>query len=239
MPKVNYCKSCHCEAPLVEICPYCGKKLTKTNVRIVFESTNRPVSDWFCWSAYLRILLPVWAVVLVLPIVLEFAQKGVNGVARLFQDGFLILALGLLIFFLLLILILLILQGEEIISYIIDKDGLQERCFLYHPKKINITSRFVSDETVWNLSESEEQQPLEGMILVRRTIIPWEKIRKVNCWKMGSIFLVYRPKFWRILTIHCPEGEYQEAEEYIRSKLKSKPKAVVLPESKTAQKGKR
>ena len=71
MAVTAYCKKCNREVEPGDICPRCGTKLPKTAVHAAWVVERRPVTDWMCWNAVMRWLLPAGLAVLLIGSVLE------------------------------------------------------------------------------------------------------------------------------------------------------------------------
>ena len=83
MAITSYCKKCGQDVPRGEVCPQCGAKLPKTSARVVWSISHRPVLDWMCWNAALRIMAPAAGAVLVMILLLEGLVGGWSGGERL------------------------------------------------------------------------------------------------------------------------------------------------------------
>lgn len=235
MPMVNYCQKCKTETPLGESCPHCGNRLSKTNERLSFGVTRRPVADWFEWNRLLRVGLPVLGVVFLTAVLGEWAAAGSEGVTRLFRRGFAETMLALLAGLLLLILLLLWLQGREKVHYLLDKDGVKAYVYVKDASPLRLYARLLAPEGVRRLAEDPNALP--GLTLVRRTLLPWGELRRARIWREGSVLLFFRPACWQALAVACPVSDLNQAESYIRAKMKRNKKARVFPLEKRVKKG--
>ena len=239
VPLVNYCKKCRAETPIGESCPYCGGKLSQTGEMISFGMVRKVSKEWFAWNNLLRILLPVWLLMLVIVIVSEMAVSGAEGAAALLEQGLLRTMALLLLAALGVIGLLLRLQGVESVHVVLDKQGVHVRTYIHQHNTIGLYARFATPLTVERLMETDDRPELEGLMLVRRITLPWNDVRRVKIWREGSTILFFRPAFWQVAAIRCPYAELPEAEAYLRKKLKRVKKAKVQPQDPTEKKKKR
>ena len=229
MPLVNYCRKCQAETPVGETCSYCGGKLAKTGEQLSFGMAVTPVRDWFNWNNLLRVALPVLGLVFVCTLLAEWAAAGPAGAAALLKQGFFWKMMGLLALVLLVCLTLLCLQGTEKVHYVLDKQGVHIRVYLPEDAgALRLYARFVTPQQVQALED--DRPPLEGLTLVRRVTLPWETVCRVKIWREGAMLLFYRPGFWQAAALHCPLEDLEQAEDYIRKKLKRFPKARISPQ---------
>ncbi|MEG2481280.1 MAG: hypothetical protein RSB06_04565 [Clostridia bacterium] len=228
MPFVNYCRKCKTETPLGESCPYCGGKLPKTGEQISFGIVRKPVQNWFAWNQILRVVIPVLLLVLVIVVTAEAVAGGTAGVVRLFSQGFFWTLLGIFGAVLLLCLLLLCLQGTERVHYVFDKQGVHACTYVRSATDMALFARFLTLNSVQKLNE-EIHQPLEGLTLIRRISLPWAEVRRVRVWREGFTLLFFRPSLWQVLAVCCPMAELEEAEAFVRNKLKRNQKVKVQP----------
>jgi len=229
MPLVNYCRKCKAETPLGESCPYCGGKLAQTGEQISFGLLRRPEKEWFAWNNLLRIALPVWVLVLVFVVAAEGAAAGTDGVIALLTGGFLRTMLGLLAAAIAAIWLLLKAQGVESVHVVLDKQGVQVRTYVQDGNMLALYARFLSESAVEKLVQEDERPVLEGLTLVKRISLPWNSISRVRIWREGSTILFFRPSFWQAAAVRMPISELEQAEEYVRKKMKRNKKAKVQP----------
>lgn len=234
MPYANYCRKCRAETPEGEFCPYCGKALPKTGRRLSFGVARTPLKDWFSWNELLRIALPMLAIILLTVLLSELVLGGVQGLMALLARGFVFHMLWMLGIVLLLIFLLLLMQGGEKVHYVLDKDGVSAFTYLAPGNALSMYVRFVTGEQADALARSDDALP--GLRLVKRVVIPWEKIRRVRIWHEAQTILFYRPGWWQILAVTCPMEEMEQAESLIRQKMKRVKGAKVQPVEKKARK---
>lgn len=229
MPLVNYCRKCKAETPLGETCPYCGGKLAQTGEQISFGLLRRPERDWFAWNNLLRVALPALLLVFVIVVAAEGAAAGAQGVTALLTGGFLHTMLVMLAVLLAAIWLVFRLQGAESVHVVLDRQGVQVRAYVQQGNALSLYARFLSEQTVEKLAAEDERPALEGLTLVRRIVLPWNEIRRVRIWREGSAILFFRPAFWQAAAVHVPVNELEEAEAYVRKKMKRNRKAKVQP----------
>ncbi len=229
MPWMNYCKKCKAEVSLGDMCPYCGGKLTKTGERLSFMMLRVPVRDWFAWNQWLRAALPALGLVAAITLITEAFASGSQGIQALFLQGFFWLLVWALGGMLVVMLIVLALQGPENVLFTLDKDGAHAQTYLSKPTDLRLFARFLSREAAGALQQEEQAQA--GMTLVRRMDLPWQEIRRVQCWRENRQILFFRPSWWQVLVITCPPGEYEQAEAFVRKKLARNKKVRVLPKA--------
>ncbi len=231
MPLVNYCKKCKAETPLGESCPYCGGRLTQTGEQISFGLMRRPVREWFAWNNLLRIVLPVWTLVFVIVVAAEGAVTGAEGVVALLTGGFLRTMLSLLAAALLVIWLALKMQGMESVHVVLDKQGVQVRTYVQEGNAMALYARFLNEQAAEKLAQEDERPQLQGLVLVRRVTLPWNTISRVRIWREGCTILFFRPSIWQAAAVQTPVNELEEAEAFVRKKMKRNKKAKVLPKA--------
>ncbi len=231
MPLVNYCKKCKAETPLGESCPYCGGKLSQTGEQISFGLMRRPVREWFAWNNLLRIVLPVWALVFVIVVAAEGAVTGAEGVVALLTGGFLRTMLSLLAAALLVIWLALKMQGMESVHVVLDKQGVQVRTYVQEGNAMALYARFLNEQAAEKLAQEDERPQLQGLVLVRCVTLPWNTISRVRIWREGCTILFFRPSIWQAAAVQTPVNELEEAEAFVRKKMKRNKKAKVLPKA--------
>ena len=87
----------------------------------------------------------------------------------------------------------------------------------------------MTEQSAEKLAAQDERPELQGLTLVRRISLPWNEIRRVRFWREESTILFFRPAFWQAAAVHMPVNELQQAEEYVRKKMKRNKKAKILP----------
>ncbi|MBE5778746.1 MAG: hypothetical protein E7331_05350 [Clostridiales bacterium] len=236
MPYANYCRKCKTETPPGESCPYCGGKLTKTGQRLSFGVTRTPLTDWFCWNEYLRLGLPVIVTIFLISVITELISGGIPALSRLFAGGFTLSILMMVAGLLLLIFLLLFLQGPEKVHYILTKDCVRALTYLEPEAVLPMYARFVTTQQAQALETTDDVLP--GYRLIRQAELPWNSLSRVRLWREGGVMLFYRPGWWQALSVNVPMEEWEEAEAFVRSKLKRQ-KAKVLPEERKKKRRKK
>lgn len=224
---VNYCKKCQQEVPAGAMCPHCGGKLPKTGERLSFWVRRVPVRDWFAWNNWLRVVLPVLGLVMATTVLLEGAIGGSHGIQTLFSEGFMGTLLGVLAGMLLVMLVLLWAQGEEVVVYYFDKNGVHAHTYGKEGLGIELYARFTTKAAAEALAK--ELPAFSGFRALRRTVIPWTDIRRVQFWREKQQVLFYRPSWWQALVVTCPPAEAEEVEAYIRKKLARSKGVTISP----------
>ena len=135
---------------------------------------------------------------------------------------------------------LLFCQGREKVHYILDKDGVS--AYTYVSEEVNdlaLYARFLTPSQAETLQEDEHALP--GLKLVRRVILPWERMKRVKIWREGQTLLFFDPAYWQVLAVSCPVQEFPEAESWVRTKMKRFKTVRVLPteKGKTGKKAKK
>lgn len=218
MAYVSYCVKCKSEIPVGEICPNCGKKLTKASERLSFGVVRRPVTDWFSWNAILRVALPAVLIALASVVVLELIAGGGAGLIALLAGGFPWLALGALAATGLIGLIALLCQGEESVHYFLDKTGANCCIYLKKPTRLKLVARLISPSALKN-SDKEQENIVPGLTLISTAHIDWRDVRKARFWRENGRILLYKPRVWLYMPLQAYGEDYAQAEDMIRKKL--------------------
>jgi len=121
------------------------------------------------------------------------------------------------------------LQGMESVHVVLDKQGVQVRTYVQEGNDMALYARFLSEQAIDKLAAEDERPALEGLTLVRRISLPWSEIRRVRIWREGSTILFFRPTFWQAASVRVPVNELEEAEGFVRKKMKRNKKAKVQP----------
>jgi hypothetical protein len=219
MPLVNYCKKCKAEVPDAGVCLRCGGKLTKAGQRLSFTVERNPVRDWFAWNAMLRVVVPVFALVLLSTVAAEALTEGAAGVRAVFIQGFfwtLLTAFGAVALFTLLILLL---QGRETSRYALDGKGAHAVTCLRSPKPFRLYARLLGLQAVGTLREEAPEACGDGLTPVKRADLAWADARRAQFWSETHTILLYHPKWWQAMRLSCGESEYATVEAYVRGKV--------------------
>jgi hypothetical protein len=234
MPLTQFCKKCKADVRPGDLCPRCGTRLPKTAERLVITVTRYPVRDWFAWNAMLRILLPVLGLVLLVTLGVEGWARGAAGVQAVFMQGFFWSLMGLLGVTLCVTFGLFFLQGPEQVRYILDARGAHAIVFIPANRPLRVYARLLTPQAALALQEDAGETPPEGMLLVRKTDVAWNAVRRVRFWPETGTVLFFRPNYWQALTLRCDQAAYAEAEAFVRKRLARNRKA--LGEQTTRQK---
>ncbi len=217
MPMVNYCKKCKAEVPAGERCSRCGNKLTKTGERLSIHYQRVPVSDWFCWNAMLRVVVPVITLVLGTVVLAEALTEGEAGVINALTHGFLdaaLCAFGALLF---VTLILLLLQGPEEVRCTLSTQGATLNDYVCKPSTLKLYARLTSPAAIQTQTAKDELEG--GLFCAGHTELRWAEIRRAQYWPETFTILLYRPRYWEAMCIRCDPNSYDETVSFVKGKL--------------------
>ena len=110
--------------------------------------------------------------------------------------------------------LILLFQGKEVIQTILDHQGIHTYVFITKPTKLKWRLRLQSPkkkEGQWQLADCVEEKHLL-----------WKDIKGLTLWQDKWKILLYHPRFWVALPIHCTPFHYEEELIYIHEKLKKK-----------------
>ena len=219
------CKKCNREVKPGDICPICGTKLPKSAIHAAWVVERKPVADWMCWNAILRWLLPAGTVVLALALLLEGVSGGTEAVEKLFLGSFPVTLLLLLGVLLLLVLAALLLQGRELVDYIVDSRGVHATRYLPDPTPLKLLLRLKSPGMMRQVDPAAQPPVLR----LDEQNLPWRAVSRVQLWPEKCYILFYAPTWWLRIPVQCTPFSWEDALFYVRDKL-GKKKAVDLPE---------
>ena len=219
------CKKCNREVTPGDICPICGTKLAKSATHAAWVLERKPVADWMCWNAILRWLLPASAVVLALALLLEGFSGGTEAVEKLFLGSFPLTLLILLGTLLILVSAGLLLQGRELMDYVVDNRGVHVTRYLPDPTPLKLLLRLKSPGMM-RQADPEAQTPI---LRLGEQDLPWRAVSRVQLWPEKCYILFYAPAWWLRIPVRCTPFSWEDALFYVRDKL-GKKKAVNLPE---------
>ena len=219
------CKKCNREVTPGDICPICGTKLAKSATHAAWVLERKPVADWMCWNAILRWLLPASAVVLALALLLEGFSGGTEAVEKLFLGSFPLTLLILLGTLLILVSAALLLQGRELMDYVVDNRGVHVTRYLPDPTPLKLLLRLKSPGMM-RQADPEAQTPI---LRLGEQDLPWRAVSRVQLWPEKCYILFYAPAWWLRIPVRCTPFSWEDALFYVRDKL-GKKKAVNLPE---------
>ena len=213
MALTAYCKKCNREVPPGDICPYCGTKLAKSATHAAWVLERRPAADWMCWNAVMRWLVPAGFAVLVLALVLEGLSGGAAAVERLFRGSF-PLTLGILLLgILLVVLAALLLQGRELMDYVIDSRGIHVTRYLPEPTAVKLIARLKSPGL---LAQADPENPV---LALETRDLAWKDVARVQLWPEKCYILFYAPAWWLRIPTICTPFSWDDTIGFAREKL--------------------
>ena len=219
----NYCKKCKAEVPAGEACSRCGTKLTKTGERLSWTRTRVPVRDWFSWNAMLRVVVPVIVIILTATILIESIANGTAGIQAIFVQGFFWVLMSVLGLLILATFVLLLLQGSEVVRYVLDAKAAHAYTCLREPKPLQTYTRLLTMQTLEELRRTETEPQTHGLTCIRQSEVAWANVKHVTCWPETHTILLYRPRWWQVICIRCSVDQYAEVEEYVKKRLARNP----------------
>lgn len=219
-----YCRKCKMDVPASSVCPRCGTALPPSSQRSAFCVDHRPVADWMCWNSVMRIVLPVFFLVIVLVPLLEGLSGGTHAVETLLSGSFLLTMLELLAALMLLVLILLLFQGNDVLDIVVDSRGVHVRTFLPEPTFFKLLARFQSP----SLAGTDDMPQVQSLDL------SWSQVRRVQLWPEKNLVLFYSPVWWMRVSIPCTPFTYPDVLHLVREKL-GKKKQVIKPGELTVE----
>lgn len=234
-----YCKKCRQDVPMGETCPLCGGKLAKSAARVAWCVEHTPVEDWLCWNAAARIMLPAYAVVLAMILLLEGLSGGGAAVQRLLQGG-LMLSMGLLVLLSAFVLLLVLhLQGDDLLDCVVDSRGVHVQQYLMEPTPLKLLLRLRSPGL---MAQADASGPTP-LVLIGQKELAWKDIARVQLWPEKSLILLYAPTWWMRLALYCTPFTWEDALAYMRDKVGRKknlllPRELVAPPKPKAAKSK-
>ena len=218
------CKKCNREVTPGDICPVCGTKLGKNAAHAAWVTERKPVLDWMCWNAVLRWLLPAGLAVLLSALALEWMAGGVEAVEKLFLGSFPVTLLILLGILLVLVLAALLLQGRELMDYVVDSRGVHVTRYLPDPTPLRLLMRLKSPGLMRQVDPGAETPVLR----LDSQDLPWREVSRVQLWPEKCYILFYAPVWWLRIPVRCTPFSWDDALSFVREKL-GKKKAVDLP----------
>ena len=228
MPIRNYCKKCRTEVNPGEVCPNCGAKLNKAGEGLRWNDERTPVSDWFSWNAFLRVIVPVIALIMLSVLVFEGLTEGAAGIQRVLAQDFFAVLLFVLGLMVLATMALLCLMGRESVRCVLDARGAHAFILLRNARPVQLRLRMLTPQTLESLKDNAPIAIADGYTLVKRTDIAWTDIQRMRCWPETRTLLFYRPRWWLALAMHCDEAVYADALEWTEKKL-GRRKGVLKP----------
>ena len=138
----SYCKRCKTESA-GDVCRGCGRRATAAAQRDVWSVASVPIADGRIWRAALYTLLAVTALLFLMIFGLETLLSGSTKTAQMWNSAlpsciFALLPVGLALTF-----IDLMLQGREVIVFILDPQGAHLQTW-HAPSKLKSWARLQS-----------------------------------------------------------------------------------------------
>ena len=169
-------------------------------------------------NAVLRWLFPAGLAVLILALALEGLSGGPEAVERLFRSDFLLTLAGMIGLLLLLVFLALLLQGKELMDYVVDSRGIHVTRYLPRPTALRLILRFKSPRMMSQISP-EEASPI---LRLEERSLPWREVSRVQLWPEKCYLLFYAPAWWLRIPVRCTPFSWEDALFYVREKLGKK-----------------
>lgn len=225
MALTAYCRKCGREVDPDEVCPYCGTKLGKTAIHAAWVLERRPVADWMCWNSVMRVMLPVGLAVLLLVFLLELLSGGTGALERLFLSGFPVTLLILLCSAVLAVFLVLLLQGKDLMDYVVDSRGVHITRYLPDPTPLKLLLRLRSPAMMNSIDQNSGDAPV---LALETREIAWKDVARVQLWPEKCYVLFYSPAWLLRCAVRCTPFTWEDTMDYIMEKL-GKKKKVKLP----------
>ena len=225
MAITSYCKKCGQDVPRGDVCPQCGARLPKTSARVVWSLEHRPVRDWMCWNAALRIMAPAAAAVLLLILLLEALAGGWQAAERLLEQGLLLTWATLSTAALAVLWLVLLAQGADVVDCVVDSKGVHVTTYLENPTTLSLLARLRSPA----LMREAVAGPAGSMVQMQTREVSWREISRVQLWPDKAMILFYAPAWWMRLALPCSAFQYASVLEFMRDKV-GRRKDLLLPD---------
>ncbi len=178
-----------------------------------------PFLDWLCWNACMRLLLPVFFLIILLVPLSEYLSGGGPALEALLTGRFFPTVLGLFVLSVIAAALFLILQGPDVLDCSADSSGIHVACYLPRPTVVKLLARFRSPD----LEAGDD-----GMVLISRRDLPWSSVRRVQLWPGRTTVLLHERGAFASLAVPCTPFSYESLLGMIRSRL-GKNQAVRMP----------
>ena len=122
---------------------------------------------------------------------------------------------------------------------VLDKQGVHLRIYIAQGNDLGLYARLMTQQSADRLALSDDRPALPGLTLVKHVFLPWDQIRRVRIWREGGTLLFYRPSLWQAAAVRCPGGQLNEAEAFVRKKMKRFKKVRILSSISDKKKKKR
>ena len=122
-------------------------------------------------------------------------------------------------------LLALLLQGKELMDYVVDSRGVHVTRYLPDPTPLKLMTRLKSP-TLMRQMDPEAETPI---LRLDSQELSWRNVARVQLWPEKCYILFYAPAWWLRVPVRCTPYSWNDALFYVRDKL-GKKKAVDLPE---------
>jgi len=212
----SYCRKCKMESP-GDICQGCGRRAAAGSQRDVWSVASVPLADGRIWRGALFALLTVTALLLILIFGLEYMTGGAAAASVLWQGAlpraiFAILPLGLVLTFL-----FLLMQGREVIVFVLDPQGAHLQTW-HQPGKIKSWARLQSADPGKNVP----QQDGSVMHLSQERHMLWQDVQSVKYRPQSAAIALYHTPRCAPMVLKLPAQEYELAAAYVGKYCKGK-----------------
>lgn len=224
------CKKCGREAAPGGTCPLCGGKTGLPHT--LWRVSRRPVLSWMAWNSFLRLALPVLALVAAALLAAELAN-GPGGLRRFLEGPVPTLLLWLLAGLTAAVGLVLLLQGTETLELMSDKNGMTLRVLLPRPNALQLLAHGRSPRLI-----REASLRMEYGLLADERRVDWKSLRRVQLWPEKGLFLLYGPRWWLRMAVPCDTEGWREMSAQVRDKLGGSKRAIVPASLRQAPKPK-
>ena len=234
MPVMAYCKKCKQEVEPAALCSLCGQKLSSGSLRISWTYAYSPVREFLSWNSILRVGLPALVLLMLTVMGMELARRGMLGLQLLFAQGFARLMLALFMILFAAVLVSLLLRGRVMARFVLDQKGAHVQMWQARPslllRILRITPGRADTADPWG----------EGMRLLEEKHLPYASIKRVGLWPDRDKILLYNPRFFQTLALHCLPDTYDDSLRFLYDQVKKRPGVMQPPampqeEAKTPQ----
>ena len=220
-----YCKKCKQEVEPAAICPQCGQKLTAASTRLSWVYQYAPFRDFLSWNGILRVGLPALALLFLVVLGVELIRKGPLGVQTLLAQGFIELMLVLTATLLVLVLMILMYKGRVEARYVLDHKGAHVQLWQVRPPWIRRLFHRMSEAARFDDAG-------DGTWMMEEKHLSWAALKRVGVWPDRDKILLYNPRFFMTLALHCLPENYDDSLRYIYSFVKKRPDVMQMPPEK-------
>ena len=212
----SYCKRCKTESA-GDVCRGCGRRATAAAQRDVWSVASVPIADGRIWRAALYTLLAVTALLFLMIFGLETLLSGSTKTAQMWNSAlpsciFALLPVGLALTF-----IDLMLQGREVIVFILDPQGAHLQTW-HAPSKLKSWARLQSASP----ENDVPQQDGSVMHLSQERHMLWADVQSVKYRQIKATILLYHTPYLAPMALRLPQEEYELAAAYVQKYCKGK-----------------